>query len=96
MFSSVNRDNILLGTIDTHVHCGPDPVFEHRYDAFETAKLAEESGMRAIVLKNHSYPTAVVASLVKKQVEKIDVFGGICLNWEVGGVNPEAVYACAK
>jgi hypothetical protein len=45
----------------------------------------------ALVLKNHSDPTASLAYVVRKEVPDVEVFGGIALNRTVGGVNPAAV-----
>jgi hypothetical protein len=86
---------ILEGAIDTHVHFGPDTPEPRRFDAFETAALAEKAGMRAIVLKNHSFMTAALASCTEKRMEHLKVFGGICLDKQAGGLCPEAVEFCA-
>ena len=49
-------------------------------------------GHRAIVLKSHDSPTASLAWAVQRDVgDAISVFGGICCDREVGGVNPAAV-----
>lgn len=80
----------LNGVVDLHVHCDPDSA-PRSIDAMDTAKLARERGMRAILLKNHYEPTAGLAWLVGKQYPGIEVFGGIALNRTVGGVNASAV-----
>lgn len=60
-------------------------IMPRRFNALET-------GLGGIVLKNHSYPTVHLASLVSKLVPDIAVFGGICLEYECGGkLVPEAV-----
>lgn len=86
---------VIAGSIDTHVHFGPDTTFPRRYDGLETASVAEQAGMKAIVLKSHSFPTAALAQLISKSVEKIAVFGGVCLDTEAGGLNPELVHVNA-
>jgi hypothetical protein len=43
------------------------------------------------VLKSHAYPTGPVAVLMQKTVTRLRVFGGICCDFEVGGLNPAAV-----
>jgi predicted TIM-barrel fold metal-dependent hydrolase len=91
-----NIDRLLKGSIDMHIHFGPDPLVPRRYDALETAKNARESGLRGIVLKSHSYQTAPLAKLVSELVPGIEVFGSICLDHECGGLNPHAVEASAK
>src|SRR3954451_17349600 len=80
----------LNGVVDLHVHCDPDSS-PRSIDAMETAKLARDRGLRAILLKNQYEPTAGLAWLVSKQTAGIEVFGGIALNRTVGGINASAV-----
>jgi Family of unknown function (DUF6282) len=85
------RDRVLEGGIDLHAHFGPDS-YPRQWDAFEVVALAQERGMRAIVLKNHWSETAGLAWLVRKYgAQGIEVFGGLALDSPVGGVNPQAV-----
>ncbi len=84
----------MQGLVDVHVHSDPDAV-PRRLDALDTARLAKEAGVRAIVLKNHWAPTVQLAYTVAKVVPGIDVFGAISLDRAVGGVNPEAVKQAA-
>jgi hypothetical protein len=84
----------LQGLVDVHVHSDPDAV-PRRLDALDTARLAKQDGVRAIVLKNHWAPTVQLAYAVAKVVPGIEVFGGISLDRAVGGVNPEAVKQAA-
>jgi uncharacterized protein DUF6282 len=86
---------MLQGAIDIHVHADPDS--HKRYiDAIDVAKLAKARGMRGLVLKNHFEPTASLAYIVRKEVPGIEVFGGIALDRQVGGVNPAAVENMAR
>jgi len=80
----------LSGVVDLHVHAGPDSR-PRSVDDFQAASLAKEAGMRAILLKNHFTMTADRAALAMRQVEGIEIFGGVVLNRAVGGINPEAV-----
>jgi len=80
----------LKGAIDTRVHSSPDGV-ERSIDADDLARLAKETGMRGLVLKNHWESTAALAYMVRKEVPGIEIFGGIALNTSVGGINLEAV-----
>ena len=80
----------LDGVIDIHAHSGPDSI-PRSIDAVDLAKLAQQRGMRGLVLKNHYESTAALAYVVRKEVPGIVVFGGIDLNRSVGGVNPAAV-----
>jgi hypothetical protein len=86
----VDRDRLLDGAIDVHVHSYPDDR-PRSVDAIEAARLARARKMRAIVLKNHYDPTAGLAFIVRKVVPDIEVFGGIALNLTVGGINAAAV-----
>jgi len=91
---------LMDGAIDVHIHSGPDAYNARVYDELELAIQACQAGMRAVVFKCHSAPSARSAYIVKKVVDqwaeqhgkrKIDVFGGVVLNYSVGGLNPEAV-----
>src|SRR5688572_17235904 len=84
-------DRVLRGAIDLHAHYGPDS-YPRQWDAFEVAELAQERGLRAIVLKNHFTETAGLAYLVRKHgVQGTEVFGAVTLDTPTGGVNPQAV-----
>ena len=89
-------DRLLDGAVDLHVHPYPSP-FPRRLDAAEAAQRAADAGMRAIVVKSHHHDTAMdVAALREHGISTagIDVFGGIALNTQVGGLNPHAVNLC--
>ena len=82
----------LSGAADLHCHFGPDPHRERSVDAFQAGREAAGAGHRAVVLKSHDSPTASLAWAVQRDVgDTISVFGGICCDREVGGVNPAAV-----
>jgi hypothetical protein len=86
-------DRLLDGAVDLHVHPYPSP-FPRRMDAAEAAQRAAAAGMRAIVVKSHHHDTSTdVAALRAHGIDAagIDVFGGIALNTQVGGLNPHAV-----
>ena len=82
--------NPLAGVIDFHCHSGPDALPRSVTD-LEIARIARRAGMRGIVLKNHFTMTADRAALAMKEVDGLEVFGGIVLNRAVGGINVEAV-----
>jgi hypothetical protein len=86
---------LLSGSIDMHLHIGPDEM-DTRVTGLEAAEQAAEVGMKAIVLKNHSYPTSPVAAVVRDLVPEVDVFGGICLDYEIGGLNIDALEKHAR
>ncbi len=81
----------LSGAADLHCHFGPDAHRERSVSALEAARDAAASRHAALVLKSHDYPTAALAQVVDEVVDGVRVFGGICCDREVGGVNPAAV-----
>lgn len=85
-------EELLTGLVDIHIHAGPS-LIPREVDSIEMAYEAERWGYRAIVIKDHHNPTASIATLINEKVIKSDlrVFGGICLNNSVGGLNPKAV-----
>ncbi len=84
------RAQSLDGAIDLHAHSAPDGT-ARSIDAIDLARLAKSRGMRAIVLKSHQESTAAMVYLVRKEVPGIEVFGGIGLDREAGGLNAAAV-----
>ena len=86
----------LEGTIDIHIHGNPD-FCPRLLDDADVVALAKATRMRAVMLKSHAGPTADRAYIAQKAVGGgIDVFGLICLNPSVGGLNPEAVALAIK
>lgn len=87
--SRLYRD--LEGTIDLHIHTIPD-AFPRLMDDVETVSQAKAVKMRALMLKCHVSATPDRAYIAQRAVGGgIDVYGMICLNTPVGGMNPEAV-----
>ena len=89
-------DDLVRGSIDMHCHHAPDALIEGRMDALETVKKAREMGMRAVVLKSTYFPTAPMADIIGKLVPEVKVFGSVCLDNEIGGLNYEALEPLAK
>ncbi len=95
---------VLKDTIDFHIHSGPDtwsgisgPAGGGRlFDDFEAAEMAKDAGMRAVVLKSHDMISSARAYLVRKKTPGILVFGGVVLNYPVGGLNSTAVQSSLK
>jgi hypothetical protein len=81
----------LSGAADLHCHFGPDAHRARSVSGLEAAQEAAQAGHAAVVLKSHDYPTAPLAALIDQLVPDIRVFGGVCCDREVGGVNPAAV-----
>jgi hypothetical protein len=92
---NISPDTLVHGAIDMHVHHGPDAHIQRCVDALQAALQAEKAGMRAIVLKNHDYPTAPLAYIVSQRVRNLSVFGSLSLDFAVGGLNPSAVETSA-
>ncbi|PDH33976.1 MAG: hypothetical protein CNF02_06365 [OM182 bacterium MED-G28] len=85
-----NENIDLTGVIDMHVHAGPDSRPRAMND-WEAVQMAENAGLRGVLLKNHFTMTADRAALAAQLVDSLLVFGGVALNRSVGGINPEAV-----
>ena len=89
-------DDLVRGSIDMHCHHTPNAVFECRLDALETARYARQMGMRGLVLKNTFFPTVPLANMVSQLVPEVKVFGSVCLDSEIGGLNYEALEPLAQ
>jgi hypothetical protein len=88
-------DYDLSGIIDMHIHTQPD-VQPRQLDDIQAARQAKDAGMRAILIKSHVVLTADRAAIAEKVVGDIKVFGGLTLNYALGGFNPEAVDTAIK
>jgi hypothetical protein len=85
---------LLKGAIDFHIHTGPD-IYPRLVNDIEVARQAKKAGMRAVLIKNHATITADRAQMAQF-VTGFPVFGGVALNWHVGGLNRYAVECAAK
>lgn len=89
---------LLKDAIDIHTHLDPDSFGPHSsqaqrgLDVIDMAKRAKEAGMRGFVIKQHYDQTAQLAYLAHKAMPGVEVFGQLCLNLTVGGLNPAAIY----
>ena len=86
---------LLRGSIDMHVHSGPEPGRQRRMDALETGRHAYEAEMGGFVLKSHLYPTAPLADILSRMYPGLRVHGAVALNAAVGGLNATAVEAAS-
>jgi hypothetical protein len=91
----INLDELVKGSIDMHLHPGLTMGLS-RVDVIEAARQAQQAGMKAVVFKSHDYSAATAAVLVNKLVPDIKVFGSICLDYENGGLNIDALEVSAK
>jgi len=84
---------LLRDAVDLHVHPSPSP-YPRRVDPVGAAEAAAAAGMRAIVLKSHHNDTATLIDALRgRGLAEVgcEVYGGIVLNSQVGGLNPHAV-----
>ncbi len=87
---------LLHGAIDTHVHANPTRDDEFVLDDFELVREYEDAGLDGVVIKCHQFGTFYRSKIAQKYAvksNKFKVYGSICLNYEVGGLNPVAVEA---
>ncbi len=87
---SGNSEKLLKGAYDLHVHTSPD-VLGRSIDDIDLAKMMKSRGMGGFVIKSHHSTSYGRATLVRKEVPGVNVFGGIALNNPLGGLNPQAV-----
>ena len=80
---------LMKGSIDIHIHTAPD-IFTRSVNDIEAAQQAKKAGLKAILIKNHLFPTSERAQIASKSVD-FPVFGSVSLNYSVGGINPHAV-----
>jgi predicted TIM-barrel fold metal-dependent hydrolase len=85
---------MLKGVIDFHIHTGPD-IYPRLLNDIEVARQAKRAGMKAILIKSHATITGDRAQIAQA-VTDFPVFGGVALNWHVGGLNKYAVECAAK
>ena len=85
----------ISGAVDLHCHPYPD-LFPRLADDFDIVRAARDAGMDAIVLKCHHESTVSRAYLMQRMFPDIRVYGGIVLNYYVGGINPAAVEASLR
>ncbi|MFG2091795.1 DUF6282 family protein [Spirillospora sp. NPDC048824] len=88
---------VLRGAVDLHCHSGPNP-FPRRFDHADAAFDAERLEMRAVLVKSHHHNTVMDLLAMGDRLAKssTQVFGGIALNSQVGGINPFAVAMCLR
>jgi len=97
---------LMEGAIDNHVHSAPDPYMARIGDQIDLAIDACQAGMGGITFgEPHQVPSSYLQAQTQKVVNqwadehgkrRIDVFGGVSLNYAVGGLNPAAVLTSAR
>jgi Family of unknown function (DUF6282) len=101
-FTEQDVDELLTNAIDSHTHGGSDPM-ERLLLEDDIGIDYTEAGMRAMVVKTWYTPSASRNALVQKIVNRHAeqrglrptlCYGGVVLNYSMGGFNPEAVKKC--
>lgn len=90
-------DGLMRGAVDLHVHSGPS-VMPRLVDHIAALEEAGSAGMRAILFKDHYYPTAPIVELIRERYAGtgVEPLGGLVLNNAMGGFNPYAVEHALK
>lgn len=79
-------DDIWKGSIDMHIHPGPDPLADRPLDSVKVAYMARNAGMKGIVLKSFSYNTASDAFLIERNLTpELRVFGSVVIGYTTTG-----------
>lgn len=86
----------MKGVFDTHVHYAPHARVKANTDALSLARLAKESDMAGFVLKCNCFPSVGAAYLAKRICPELNIFGGIVINPQIGGLNVEAIKAAIR
>ncbi|MCH8192219.1 MAG: hypothetical protein IIC80_12810 [Chloroflexi bacterium] len=84
-------DGLVEGSLDLHAHFGPDSKIERSVDLMTMLETASAVKMRGMVLKSKDYPSYPLAYVGKQQFPHLDPLGAVCLDHDVGGMNPDAV-----
>ena len=88
----MDRNRLLNGVIDIHVHAGPS-VASRELDAADMLKEAEAAGYRGFLVKDHYFPSMMGCQMVQRHLGNgsVQVFGSMCLNNAMGLFNLNAV-----
>jgi hypothetical protein len=81
--------SLLKGAVDMHLHVDPDISDTQAVDTIDIAKLrfARDQGIRGVVLKNKYGTTELLAYILRKEFPDLEIFGGIVLDFNAGGIN---------
>lgn len=87
---------LIRGAIDLHVHTSPSH-FNRKQDDFALLQDADIYGLAGVMLKSHYEPTAARAMVANMHASaKTKAYGGVVLNYPVGGLNPYAAESTLK
>ena len=88
----------LRGAIDMHFHMDPPTLIVSGSPGADiaTVRLARSLGLRGLVIKSHSEPTAALAYQLRRDMPGFELFGGVVLNRANGGINVAVVEHLAE
>jgi len=79
-------DDLMKGSIDMHLHPGPDPAAERPLDCLQIAQKAQAARMGGIVLKSFFYPTTPTTFVIQNNVTpELHVFGSVVIAYATTG-----------
>ncbi len=86
--------HLLIGAVDGHVHACPH-LNGRSVDVFDAVEQAAAAGMRAIGLMDNFCSSVGYAALARRRLGHlgVEVFGGVILEPQVGGLSVEVVRA---
>ncbi len=86
--------HLLIGAVDGHVHACPH-LNGRSLDVFEAVEQAAAAGMRGIGLMDNFCSSVGYAALARRRLAHlgVEVFGGVILEPQVGGVSVDVVRA---
>lgn len=87
--------NFLNDAYDLHVHTYPD-IKQRKMNDIQIIERMRDKGMRGVVIKSHFFETATRAKLMEFLYPDFEIYGGVCLNNSMGGINPEIVEKTAQ
>lgn len=87
---SERATRLLRGAVDLHIHSGPS-LHPRKIDHMEALREADAVGMKAILLKDHYYPTMAIAQMLNDNMGlSTRVLGAVVMNHPLGGLNASA------
>lgn len=88
-------EDILKGAYDMHIHTSPD-VSPRKSTDLEIAEEWEKTGMKGGVVKCHFADTTGRAAILSALHPNLNIYGGLVLNRQAGGINPDAAERMAQ
>lgn len=89
--------SIMKGSYDLHVHNKPSHFGSRQWNDIEVAKQYDECDFGGFLSKSH-YDSSVARAAIANAASGANtkIYGGVALNWPVGGLNPYAVESCLQ